>query len=177
MRNTHYSCAALAALRIPGAPTSEAGWLKRVKRQAWPYVEVPAKGGKKGIRRDYAPPPSVAEQIKQAEGPSFTAKELAEMRLPGLPTTERAWLDRCQREGWDFVEVPGRGRGGRRRQFVPTQEMLELIRRNTPAALAAALSHADEPTEMAAPVTLTLAVSVDEAQAILGLLKELRRHA
>ncbi|MCC4116386.1 DDE-type integrase/transposase/recombinase [Aromatoleum toluclasticum] len=67
-RKTHYSCAELAALRLPGYPGSEMGWSKLVKREAYVFQDVPAKGGKNGVRREYAPPAAVAKLIDRAEG-------------------------------------------------------------------------------------------------------------
>jgi hypothetical protein len=67
-RKTHYSCAELAAMKLPGMPGSEMGWSKLVKREGYAYVEVAAKGGKAGIRREYAPPSAVAKLIDRAEG-------------------------------------------------------------------------------------------------------------
>ncbi|MDD5391159.1 MAG: hypothetical protein PHD37_17620 [Gallionellaceae bacterium] len=57
----------------------------------------------------------------------FSARDLAEMRLPGLPDTERAWLDRAKNGKWDFKEVPGRGRGGIKRIYAPPPEIRALI--------------------------------------------------
>jgi hypothetical protein len=57
----------------------------------------------------------------------FSARDLAEMHLPGLPDTERAWLDRVKNGGWKFREIPGRGRGGIKRIYLPPPEIQALI--------------------------------------------------
>lgn len=59
----------------------------------------------------------------------YSARELADMQLPGLPNTERAWLDRAKNGGWKFKEVPGRGRGGVKRIYSPPADVLALIQR------------------------------------------------
>lgn len=46
-------------------------------------------------------------------GTHLSAKELAGLRLPGLPTSERRVLARAMSEGWSYVDRLGRG-GGRR---------------------------------------------------------------
>lgn len=58
---------------------------------------------------------------------AMTVRELAALGLDGYPTTERAWLDLVKREGWAYTEVPGRGRGGVRREFTPPANVLALI--------------------------------------------------
>lgn len=67
-RKTHYTCAELAAMKLPGMPGTERGWRKVVDRDSYAYVEVAAKGGKGGLRREYAPPAAVAKLIDRAEG-------------------------------------------------------------------------------------------------------------
>lgn len=57
----------------------------------------------------------------------YSARDLAEMHLPRLPDTERAWLDRAKNGGWKFREVPGRGRGGIKRIYLPPPEIQALI--------------------------------------------------
>jgi len=62
MTKTHYSCAELAALRLPGYPGTERRFRDLVEREGWAFVEIKSRG-KGGIRRDYAPPPAVAKLI------------------------------------------------------------------------------------------------------------------
>ncbi|MEO6430952.1 MAG: hypothetical protein ABIO50_04255 [Nitrosospira sp.] len=57
----------------------------------------------------------------------YTVRELAEMRLPNLPDTERAWLDRAKKGKWVYKEVPGRGRGGKKKLYLPPPEIIKLI--------------------------------------------------
>ena len=47
----------------------------------------------------------------------YSAVELAEMKLPGLPTTDRNIRLLADRAGWDCVSVPSRGRAGTRREY------------------------------------------------------------
>lgn len=51
---THYSAAEIAALRLPGLPSSIRGIEKAAARGEWPYREAPARGGRTGTRREYA---------------------------------------------------------------------------------------------------------------------------
>ena len=60
---THYSCAELAALKLPGLPTSCQGWEKTVKREGWEFSEHKSRG-RGGIRREYTPPTKIARLIE-----------------------------------------------------------------------------------------------------------------
>lgn len=60
---THYTCAELAALKLPGLPGSEPGVRTRVMAENWAWREVPCKGGKGGMRREYQPPKAVRDLI------------------------------------------------------------------------------------------------------------------
>ncbi|TAN50860.1 MAG: hypothetical protein EPN21_07880 [Methylococcaceae bacterium] len=59
---SHYSCAELAALRLPGYPASERRFKDVTEREGWPFREVKS-AGKNGTRREYAPPKGVRELI------------------------------------------------------------------------------------------------------------------
>jgi len=61
----------------------------------------------------------------------WTAREWAEMRLPGLPVTESALIRRAKRENWPHR--PRAGSGGGREYHVkvlPLEARLELLRRS-----------------------------------------------
>lgn len=61
-------------------------------------------------------------QIKQCH----SAKELADMRIDGLPTTKVGIADLAMREGWQYVDVTGRG--GKRREYTPPAHVMSLIK-------------------------------------------------
>jgi hypothetical protein len=63
MPKKRYSCRELAELQLPALPGSEAGMLKLVKRENWSFREVHSKGGTRGIKREYTPPPELLELI------------------------------------------------------------------------------------------------------------------
>jgi len=71
--------------------------------------------------------PTNSEVNSEVSLPMYSARDLAEMRLPGMPDTERAWLDRAKNGKWEFREVPGRGRGGVKRMYRPSPEIIGLI--------------------------------------------------
>lgn len=62
---THYSCAELAALKLPEYPASEKGWSKLVGREHWEFVENKSRG-RGGIRREYLPSKTIQNQINIA---------------------------------------------------------------------------------------------------------------
>ncbi|WP_300335568.1 hypothetical protein [Accumulibacter sp.] len=57
---------------------------------------------------------------------SYSVSELADMRLPGFPTTRQNWYPRVK--GWEFVERRGRGPAGVVRAYIPPPEVLALIK-------------------------------------------------
>jgi phage repressor protein C with HTH and peptisase S24 domain len=60
---------------------------------------------------------------------SYSARELAEMRLPHLPATKKGWYDLFKREGWEMVLVAGgRGcKGGLCQEYIPSPDVAALI--------------------------------------------------
>lgn len=58
---------------------------------------------------------------------NFSCSELAAMKLPGMPTTERRMRDLVEREKWEFIEVKSRGRGGVKREYTPPTKITNLI--------------------------------------------------
>lgn len=60
----------------------------------------------------------------------YSCAELAAFRLAGFPTTERGWRGVVERDALTVVELKGSGgRGGIRREYLPTAAMAKLIDR------------------------------------------------
>jgi putative transposase len=51
---THYSSAELAAMKLPGQPGNERRMRDRARKEGWASRQVPGKGGKGGMRTEYA---------------------------------------------------------------------------------------------------------------------------
>ncbi len=62
-----------------------------------------------------------------SEVSAITVKELAAIGIPGFPSTERACLDLVKREGWEWKEIKGKGRGGVRREYIPPARIAFII--------------------------------------------------
>ncbi|MDO8180189.1 MAG: Mu transposase C-terminal domain-containing protein [Undibacterium sp.] len=75
---THYSAAELAAMRLPGLPSTKVGLLAKADRENWSFLEILGQGGK---RREYAPPAQVIAAIRNK-----AAQELAAL-APVAPVT------------------------------------------------------------------------------------------
>jgi putative transposase len=60
---SHYSCAELADMRLPGYPATRQGWEKTIERAGWAFNEIKSRG-RGGIRREYQPSAAVIAQIK-----------------------------------------------------------------------------------------------------------------
>lgn len=65
MAKTHYSCAELAALNLPGLPASRQNMHALVKREAWSFIEEKGNGGPGGVVRLYAPPARILKLIER----------------------------------------------------------------------------------------------------------------
>lgn len=67
----------------------------------------------------------------------YSAAELVELKLPGLPTTVQNIHARADRESWSCNEVAGRGRNGTRREYavtaLPEETRAALLERLLPA--------------------------------------------
>ena len=61
------------------------------------------------------------------DGDGYSAKELAQFKLPGYPISRKGWYDRARRENWKIREEPGKGPGGMRQIFIPPPEIGALI--------------------------------------------------
>ena len=75
MRKSHYTCADLAKLKLPGHPTTERRWRNVVEREGWLYIEAKGRGGKGGLRREYLPSEHVTKLITQHEHIQETGAE------------------------------------------------------------------------------------------------------
>ena len=59
----------------------------------------------------------------------YDADTLAAMAIPGLPKTRAAVFKRAKSEGWNYVEVQGKGGpGGVRKEYQPPAEIMDAIR-------------------------------------------------
>lgn len=110
-----YTCGELAALVLPGYPTTAQGWRLLVEREQWLCCEAPARGGHGGVRREYLPPAELAPVIAQRElqlqvigaqpAPTSTALPAVlhatpvELALPSASLTDRQRLERDARTG------------------------------------------------------------------------------
>jgi hypothetical protein len=61
---------------------------------------------------------------------SFSADELAEIKLPGLPGTPRALRDLAKAGDWPSIAVRSRGKGGLKYEYEPPPALLEAIRKH-----------------------------------------------
>ncbi len=61
---------------------------------------------------------------------SFSADELAEIKLPGFPGTPRALRDLAKAGDWPSIAVRSRGKGGLKYEYEPPSALLEVIRRH-----------------------------------------------
>lgn len=62
-----FSATELANMQLPGMPRSDRRMRDVVEREQWPFRDVPSKGGKRGLKREYCPPPGVMALIREAQ--------------------------------------------------------------------------------------------------------------
>ncbi|SSY80512.1 hypothetical protein [Alysiella crassa] len=84
---SHYFIAELLEMGLKGIPSTKVGLGDLVKRQAWAFQEVAAKGGKGGMKKVYAPPPEIMRQIQECYQQQVLAQQAA-TPLPALPDVE-----------------------------------------------------------------------------------------
>lgn len=70
-----FSATQLAEMGLPGMPRSDRRMRDVVEREGWPFREVPSQGGKRGIKREYQPPPYVLALIKGREEGAIAPEE------------------------------------------------------------------------------------------------------
>ena len=122
-----YSCDELAAMKLPGLPSSRQGWDLLVKRDNWPFVKIKSKG-RGGIRREYQPPADVLALIQRHK----LAADFSQFRAtlaPGVPlaTAENAFVDDYNEGSNTIRRVDGLAR--------ITVEMLREARRGDPLSV------------------------------------------
>ncbi|QMT33489.1 Mu transposase C-terminal domain-containing protein [Conchiformibius steedae DSM 2580] len=83
-----FSIAELLALELPDLPKSKSGLTKRIKTEAWAFIEVAAKGGKGGVKKMYTPPPAILKQIQAQQAEKLLA-ETAPAPLPAVQADTR----------------------------------------------------------------------------------------
>src|SRR5574343_130252 len=86
---SRYTAAELAAMQLPGLPTSKSAMLARAEREGWPYEERSARGG---TTKHFAVPAHVSALIAAhtATAVAVTAPlPAAQPTLPGITTDQQ----------------------------------------------------------------------------------------
>lgn len=104
---THYSCAELAALKLPNYPATERAWRDLVDRQAWSFNEIKSRG-RRGIRREYQPPDKMASEINKYQSLVTVGAESKQLKAIKAVIQHEAEVDRSSRQDVDFNEVLAR---------------------------------------------------------------------
>lgn len=107
------SASEIAALRLTGLPTTKVAITAMALREGWYFEE---KTGIGGTRRVFEIPSRYLDGQEASE--RHTAAEIANMRIPDLPTTRAQVSERAKREGWAYEERNGIG-GTRRAYEIP----------------------------------------------------------
>lgn len=83
---THYSCAELAEMRLPGLPVTKKGCIDLVARENWISQKRPGRGG----GYEYQPPAPIMAQIKGKllQSMAQSAPALPAVKEPTKPTTD-----------------------------------------------------------------------------------------
>ena len=76
-----YSVSELLEMSLEGLPATARGIQQKAKREEWTFTEVPAKGGRGGVKKIYELPPALLTQIRTCE----TARLLAQTAPAPLP--------------------------------------------------------------------------------------------
>ncbi|MFZ6872836.1 Mu transposase C-terminal domain-containing protein [Undibacterium sp. Di27W] len=90
----HYNAAELAAMQLPGLPSTTRGIQLFAERQNWKYAEVSGRGG---LRREYSPPVEVVEAIREQATKNVVAH--VPLTQPSIAHTEAQSLTADARKG------------------------------------------------------------------------------
>jgi len=58
----------------------------------------------------------------------YSCAQLAQFQLSGYPKSRQGWDKLVKEKRWEFVELHGKGRGGLRREYLPSEEVLAMIK-------------------------------------------------
>lgn len=99
---TRYSCAELAAMKLPGLSATRQGWEERAKRESWASFETKGRG-RGGIKREYQLPQSLLNVVRERAVQSLIEETCAEPAEPNtavvpVPHVKPAALKDWQRE-------------------------------------------------------------------------------
>jgi hypothetical protein len=98
----------------------------------------------------------------------YSCAELATLKLPDMPGTERALRDLVERESWSFIQEKSRGRNGVTRRYAPPERIAKLIAAHQAGANITA--HGGDGKQY----VITLDMTVGEAAAMLRWLEKRR---
>ncbi|MCW3478805.1 DNA-binding protein [Neisseriaceae bacterium JH1-16] len=99
---THYSAAELAAMKLPGLPTTKVAFRDKADREQWAFVE---KKGIGGTRREYALPAGVMAAIKNKAAKAIASS----MNTPSLPARREEQLPLIETEALSLKTDARRG--------------------------------------------------------------------
>ena len=81
-----YSVSELLDMSLEGLPTTARGIQQKAKREGWSFTQIPAKGGRGGVKKIYALPPDLLAQLRQRETTRLLTQTQPEL-LPALAET------------------------------------------------------------------------------------------
>ncbi len=104
----------------------------------------------------------------------YSCAELAALKLPDFPSTERRMRDLCERESWSFTEEKSRGRGGFKRLYAPPPAILKAIRKQE-----AVIAAVDHPTGLQKVMKIAMATlrDIEAAEAAKAMSRQERAEA
>lgn len=102
-----FSADDLAALRVPGLPGTGKSIREKAQAEGWRYREVPGRGGRGGVKREYAPSAEVLELVKlRLLAKSFESYRQTVGAGEPLATTKLSFVAEYNNQGpgADYVE-------------------------------------------------------------------------
>jgi len=88
----HYSTAELVAFDLPCLPKSYRAIDLKIGREKWSFVEVKAKGGRGGVRREYQPTAEVMAEIKKVMLDQILENSIKQENIIGISHEKTALL-------------------------------------------------------------------------------------
>ena len=148
---THYDADTLAEMRLTGLPTTRAGVFKKANAAGWPFVEVDARGGKGGKRREYAVPAQYMAEIREKAATGFVAA--------AVPATEMRKIGPADQ--MPLIETEG-------------QALKADARKGVLLALETLMNRSGYPMKKAARVLIEMARKGEAGEQLINMLKMAR---
>ena len=158
-----YSVSELLEMSLEGLPATARGIQQKAKREEWAFTEVPAKGGRGGVKKIYELPPALLTQLRTRETTRLLA-QTAPAPLPALSEPTNSVSGSLKSADADDLagstEAQRNQMGARLGVLHKIEELMAQTRVSKEAAITTLLTMAQHPSS--APIAQMLRLANDK---------------